>query len=139
MIRNANLTDLDSIIDIEKQFGADGFSRSCLRRFIVLKKLFYMPDKGYYIILTRQNSNTARLYSIAVSSKFKRQGVGMALLAFAEQECKLEYMTLEVRASNMPAVELYKRAGFKTIKIIKNYYSDGESAFKMKKCLTYNP
>jgi len=42
---------------------------------------------------------------------------------------------LEVRASNLPAVELYKKLGFEIARTIRNYYADGESAFVMAKQL----
>jgi ribosomal protein S18 acetylase RimI-like enzyme len=135
MIRNANLDDLDSIIEIEKQFGADSFSRSCLRRFIVLKKLFYMPDIGYYIILTRQNSNRARLYSIAVAENAKGKGYGRQLLRHAELQSGRSKMGLEVSSKNTTALGLYLSTGYVKIGELKEYYVDKSMAYKLEKTL----
>jgi ribosomal-protein-alanine N-acetyltransferase len=40
---------------------------------------------------------------------------------------------LEVRVSNMPAISLYKKLGFKVTRTIHGYYSDGEDAYVMSK------
>jgi ribosomal-protein-alanine N-acetyltransferase len=38
---------------------------------------------------------------------------------------------LEVRESNIAAINLYKKLAFKQAKTIKNYYADGENAIVM--------
>jgi len=38
---------------------------------------------------------------------------------------------LEVRISNKPAITLYKKLGFQTVKVIRHYYMDGEDAYLM--------
>lgn len=62
--------------------------------------------------------------NIAVSPDARRHGVGGALL---EVFCrfgaaKLAFLTLEVRASNAPAIELYKKFAFKQVGLRPNYY-----------------
>ena len=39
--------------------------------------------------------------------------------------------TLEVRVSNVPAIGLYEKCGFKKAAIRRQYYQDGEDAFLM--------
>ena len=41
--------------------------------------------------------------------------------------------TLEVRVSNTPAINLYKKLGFIVVTTKKQYYSDGEDAYYMVK------
>jgi len=48
---------------------------------------------------------------------------------------KVKECYLEVRESNLPAVELYKKLGFEIARTIRNYYADGETAFVMAKQL----
>ena len=44
----------------------------------------------------------------------------------------VQYMTLEVRVSNEPALALYKKLGFKKAGVRKKYYEDnGEDAYIM--------
>jgi len=38
---------------------------------------------------------------------------------------------LEVRVSNKPAISLYEKLGFKVLRVIRGYYSDGEDAYVM--------
>jgi len=38
---------------------------------------------------------------------------------------------LEVRVSNTPAIRLYEKLGFKIVKVLEGYYSDGENAYLM--------
>jgi ribosomal-protein-alanine N-acetyltransferase len=77
--------------------------------------------------------------SIAVLPKHQQKGVGYALMQEATQAMesyKAKECYLEVRESNLPAVELYKKLGFEIARTIKNYYADGENAFVMAKQLS---
>lgn len=63
--------------------------------------------------------------NFAVSSLYKRQGVGekllQTLLTYAKEK-GAENFILEVRVSNQPAIFLYKKYGFVEIDKRKNYY-----------------
>lgn len=79
---------------------------------------------------------TAELVRIAVREK--RKGIGGALMAAlidtaAEAGC--ERITLEVRADNTPARELYKKYGFKETSARRGYYGNGVDAIIMEKTL----
>jgi ribosomal protein S18 acetylase RimI-like enzyme len=57
------------------------------------------------------------VHDLAVAPEFRGRGVGKALLdAVADDARRLGYckVTLEVRADNATALELYRRAGFRT-------------------------
>jgi len=77
--------------------------------------------------------------SIAVLPEYRRQGIGYALLSRALEAMTMKYGArecyLEVRVSNMPAVNLYKKLGFEVKKVIRGYYADGEDAYVMVKKL----
>ena len=64
--------------------------------------------------------------NVAVSPDCRRQGVARALLdelkACAAQ-AGLSFVTLEVRASNAPAIALYEGAGFVRVGVRKNFYT----------------
>ena len=47
------------------------------------------------------------------------------------REAACEYMTLEVRASNEAALNLYRKMGFIQVNVSKSYYPDGEDAIVM--------
>lgn len=55
------------------------------------------------------------IHDLIVSEKFRRKGVGKALLRHIEGNAKKRGMcrlTLEVRSDNQPAIRLYSAAGF---------------------------
>ena len=61
---------------------------------------------------------------VAGAEPFRRQGVADALIdAFVcFGQAKLAFLTLEVRASNAPAIALYEKHGFAQVGRRKNYY-----------------
>ncbi len=72
--------------------------------------------------------------SIAVLPKHQRKGLGFSLAQEAMQAMvgyNAKECYLEVRTSNLPAIELYKKLGFEVSRTIENYYADGEDAFVM--------
>ncbi|MDY3617928.1 ribosomal protein S18-alanine N-acetyltransferase [Agathobaculum sp.] len=63
--------------------------------------------------------------NVAVSPAFRRQGIGRALvsaLLSRAQDMRLSFVTLEARASNAPAIALYKGAGFRVVGTRKGFY-----------------
>jgi [ribosomal protein S18]-alanine N-acetyltransferase len=72
----------------------------------------------------------SHLVLLAVHPKFRRQGLGCAillgLLNYARDRGS-NYATLEVRASNQAAIALYEKLGFKIAGRRPRYYSDADS------------
>ena len=65
--------------------------------------------------------------NLAVLEAYRRKGVGRALMQELLNECvklELAFATLEVRASNTPAVNLYESLGFTEVGRRKNYYKE---------------
>jgi ribosomal-protein-alanine N-acetyltransferase len=77
----------------------------------------------------------AHVTTISVDPSWQRHHIGtrmMLVLARKAVERGSQAMTLEVRASNEPAIALYRRFGFAPAGIRQNYYSDiGEDALIM--------
>ena len=63
--------------------------------------------------------------NVAVDPEYRRQGIASKLVQvyidFAQAN-KLAFLTLEVRPSNMAAIILYGRLGFRSVGRRKNYY-----------------
>lgn len=75
---------------------------------------------------------------IGIDPKYRKKGYGDYLLKALcnrakEQEC--EFITLEVRASNEAALNLYKKNGFIEVNVVKRYYPGGEDAIVLTKAL----
>lgn len=69
----------------------------------------------------------AELETIAVAKEQQRQGLGRALLDASIAELRKRHVCelwLEVRTTNEPAIELYRREGFAEIGLRKAYYVD---------------
>ena len=78
--------------------------------------------------------NKGHLVSIAVFDHYRRKGVAAALLAESMPMLKkhrIKEFVLEVRLSNYPAINLYKKFDYETSGIKKKYYKDGENAYYM--------
>lgn len=74
-------------------------------------------------------ADEAHIMSIASGQKYRRQGVGEALLiAIIElaQYHKARIVTLEVRVSNITAQNLYLKYGFQKTGLRKGYYLDNK-------------
>ncbi|MHA2406923.1 MAG: GNAT family N-acetyltransferase [Candidatus Ranarchaeia archaeon] len=78
----------------------------------------------------------AHVVSVAVSQEFQRRRIGEKLVVKSLTNMSRYYgatrYILEVRESN-PAVKFYKRLGFVTQKVLKNYYTDGEDGLFMER------
>ena len=78
-------------------------------------------------VLGRLIAPEAEIYRVAVRMDKRRRGIGYRLLDYAvksERGHGLESVFLEVRASNVPARNLYHSYGFSEIGERKNYYRD---------------
>ena len=86
--------------------------------------MMYVLDEGY-------------IANVAVAPDARRQGVGRALIRTLLQradDLALAFVTLEVRASNAPAIALYAGFGFDPVGRRKNYYDKpSEDALLMTK------
>lgn len=63
--------------------------------------------------------------NVAVFEKFRRKGVAKKLIDALLESAKAEngnFVTLEVRESNIPAVSLYEKCGFEKVGERKNFY-----------------
>jgi ribosomal-protein-alanine N-acetyltransferase len=71
----------------------------------------------------------AHIVTIAVEERERRKGIGeMLLIAAIELAMRRaqEVVTLECRASNLPAQALYEKYGFRRVGVRKRYYTDND-------------
>jgi ribosomal-protein-alanine N-acetyltransferase len=72
-------------------------------------------------------ADEAHVTNLAVRRSYRRQGLGELLLLATidlSTDLKASFMTLEVRASNLPAQNLYSKYGFVQMGVRRGYYLD---------------
>lgn len=78
----------------------------------------------------------ATLNNIVVKKSCRGRGIGGELLDSLIDLCselKMKTLTLEVNVSNLPAIKLYEKFGFKNCGLRKNYYNNSNDAIIMTK------
>lgn len=143
-IRVASKLDLDSIVEIEEESFSVPFKRDDILYELEnnpFSKTLVIEDgdkKIYGYIIFWITFDSATINRIAVRKNKRNRGFAGFLLQNAEKMRKkndVEMVTLEVRASNVPAISLYEKYGFLKITVKKQYYEDGEDAIYMMKGL----
>ena len=79
---------------------------------------------GYFVVM--QVVDEAHLLTIAVHRDLQGQGIGLKLVNWVielARAMKMQSLLLEVRPSNLRALDIYLRYGFSQIGRRKNYYS----------------
>ena len=77
------------------------------------------------------NIQQAELLRIGIDSNLHRNGYGRVLLHYSQSKLKcagIKLLLLEVRISNIVAINLYESEGWNRIGLRKCYYSSGEDA-----------
>ena len=85
-----------------------------------------------YLVCARYD-DVWHLMNVAVNPQHRRRGVATELIErLFEQAGEAARFTLEVRVSNAPAIEMYRRFGFRSAGRRRRYYHDnGEDALIM--------
>jgi ribosomal-protein-alanine N-acetyltransferase len=79
------------------------------------------------------SENMAWIATVGVLPECQRRGIGRALLRACEQRLKQPHIRLCVRASNVGAIDLYRKEGYQVIDTWRAYYKDKEAALIMEK------
>ena len=86
----------------------------------------YHNDKLIGYILYKNLYNFINIDSLGVIYEYRNKGIGTLLIKFLINLAKKNKMNirLQVRISNIIAINLYSKLGFKKKSILKNYYSN---------------
>ncbi len=120
---------------VNEQWSADAF-----QRFLQLPTVtcYALCDQEHPIaaLIAQYVQGEADLIAVFVKAKYRRLGIGRELmLHFLTTHQHLTAIHLEVRATNRPAISLYKAMGFKQTGKRTAYYKDGADALFMTKTL----
>ena len=128
--------------------AAADFDRKCFgKRYAFSRKYFFSAAKNlqseFFIVEAdgkiiacagaEINNDAAEIQTISVDPDYQRLGVGTQIFSklidtIKERGSNLIY--LEVRPSNVAAINLYKQFGFRVVSTFKNFYGN-EDAFIM--------
>ena len=137
-IRSGSLADLNSIFNIEKKaFLTDPWSIKMIKLELFkdsISKSYVFELNGKiigYAFITIINFEI-HLNRIAIDPNHQQKGFGLQLLKkILEENSKNKSVFLELKYSNIAALKLYRKVGFKKYNIRKNYYSNNDDALLM--------
>ncbi len=134
VIRPFRLDDLEAVMAIEPSaFGEHHWSRqSFVSELNKPEGVYFVACEGSHNKLIGYSGfwiigDEGHITTLAVHPDYRGQYVGERLLVNNITEAKIcgaNWLTLEVRASNEPAQNLYSKYGFKTVNIRPHYYQD---------------
>ena len=144
-IRSATVGDLNALHDLEtRSFTSDQVSRRALAHLVMRAHAATLVADhdgqivGSVIVRFRRGSRSARIYSIAVASVARGQGVGARLLHAAEDTARhagCTRMHLEIRKDNAASISLFEKLGYRRFAQYPGYYEDGMDAWRYEKSL----
>ena len=143
-IERLKISDLDDIALLEEEIfkDQDPWSKDIILGGLLNEaSCFYgIKDLGeliayYGLMFTYEDCD---LLNIGIKPSRQGLGIGRRLIEDAisrAKQMKCLRMHLEVRPSNYKALALYESLGFKSLRIRKNYYENGEDCLEMMKGL----
>jgi len=141
-ITKASILDLNMLHKLEQRsFAKDAwplFDLIAVLTFPDVIRLKAMEDGqmvGFVGGDPRPRDGWGWIATIAVDPRYRRHGIGRALLHACESRLGVPKARLTVRRSNQAAIAMYEKEGYSTIDVWKAYYNDGEDGMVMEKQL----
>ena len=129
MIELMNSSHVAQIAQLEKICFSDPWSERSIASELDNKLAFWLVAVDGETVAGYIGSQTVMeetdMMNVAVHPDFRRRGIAENLVSILVEKLKemgSHCLTLEVRASNEPAIALYKKLGFHEIGRRKNYY-----------------
>ncbi|MDD6646640.1 MAG: ribosomal protein S18-alanine N-acetyltransferase [Firmicutes bacterium] len=134
MIRQASVTDVDDIYEIERLCFPDPWSKDAM-----IYELESNP-RAFYIVAELEGKvvgyaglwwigDEGHITNVAVKPGFRNrriaQGIMEVMIDFTTQQGIMHH-TLEVRRSNEPAIKLYEKFDFRIEGVRKGYYQNNK-------------
>ena len=131
MIREFNIGDIEEVNELLKQFNYKLEEKSFENDF--LKVLIY--EEGYIkgVLVYQDLIDILTIDYIVVNEKSRNCSIGSKLLEYMENKHRnIKNITLEVRESNINAINFYKNNGFNAVTKRKHYYKDEDAILMIK-------
>lgn len=118
---------LDDVYEIEKICFSNPWSKEDLERQIDTETSHFlvadMDGRAVGYMGLQIFAGEGYVTNVAVLPEYRGRGIAKALIA-EQMKNDMEFITLEVRESNTPAIHLYKKSGFETVGVRLDFYSD---------------
>jgi ribosomal-protein-alanine N-acetyltransferase len=138
----ASILDLNALRKLENEsFDKDAwplFDLIAVLTFPEVVRLKAVVDgqmAGFVAGDPRPRDGWGWIATIAVDPRYRRRGIGRALLHACEAKLGVSRSRLTVRLSNQAAISMYEKDGYVTTDIWSGYYNDGEDGMVMEKNL----
>ena len=140
-ILRMNESHVSSVAELEKICFSDPWSETSVASELKNKLALWLVAEEEDAVAGYIGSQTcgdeSDVMNVAVHPDFRRRGIAETLVNALVEELKgieSHCLTLEVRASNVPAISLYEKLGFSEVGRRKNYYRNPkEDALIMRK------
>ena len=129
MIRKLEINDLKEANVLLSNFNYELTEEDFNKVFF--NCLVSVDDKINGIIVYNLFYDRIEIEYIIVPEEYRKKGIGSKLLLELEKE-NINNITLEVRESNITAINFYKKNGYKIEAIRKNYYGNENGYLMMK-------
>lgn len=121
-----NESHVSAVAELEKQNFSEPWSENSVRGELTNSLSLWLVALDGDTVVGYVGSQTvlgeADMMNIAVADSHRRQGIARMLVQALIDRLDANMLTLEVRASNAPAIALYESEGFSQIGLRKNYY-----------------
>lgn len=118
---------LDDVYELEKICFSSPWSREDLEKQIDIDTSYFLvaevDGKAVGYMGLQIFSGEGYVTNVAVLPEYRHQGIAAALIE-KQLENPMDFITLEVRQSNIPAINLYTKMGFESVGIRPNFYSN---------------
>lgn len=146
-IRIATYNDLPAVLEIERAAFKQPWSLASFRRELELPfsrlLVAHAPSGTVLGYLCRWLvAGEMHVLNVAVRDDCRQHGVASQLLDYVIKEARREradLLILEVRRSNLPARQLYRKFQFEQRRLRKDYYGPGEDALIMELAISSAP
>ena len=121
-----NESHVSAVAELEKQNFSEPWPEIAVRSELTNKLALWLVAVEDGVVAGYVGSQTvlqeADMMNIAVGEGFRRRGIARMLVEELIRRLDAYQLTLEVRASNAPAIALYESLGFTQVGLRKNYY-----------------
>ena len=127
-LRPMTEADIDAVYQLETSTNPNPWTKGILHNSLTAGDNCWLLEQDQHLAgygVTMISIDEGTILNIAIAPTFQRQGLGHKLLQFLVTDAKQQganVMFLEVRKSNVCAIDLYLQNDFSEVGIRKNYY-----------------